>query len=96
MLFKASSLIGGYSSPLNPKPYRSLLGTLKGTLVDPFKGTRGVSENPRRNPFSRRQGAPSRTVARVPHCTKFELVEDTEHPVVYVGSDCPNISTCRV
>ena len=32
---------GFISSTLNPKPNRSLKGTLTGTLVDPFTGTLG-------------------------------------------------------
>ena len=32
-------LIFGNSQTLNPKPYRSLIGALKETLIDPFNGT---------------------------------------------------------
>ena len=33
---------------LNPKPYRSLIETLKGTLIDPFKGAPKNSETPKK------------------------------------------------
>ena len=37
------SSITGYWSLLNPQPYRSLVGSLTGTLIDPFKGILEVS-----------------------------------------------------
>ena len=36
----------GYWSPLNPKAYRSLIGALEGTLIDPFRDI-GVSGKPK-------------------------------------------------
>ena len=44
--FKEYSLIKGYWSPLNPKLYRSLIGSLKGTLLDSLTGKPKESSGP--------------------------------------------------